>query len=357
MEGKDGRTERATPKRRQKARDEGNMPFSEEIVSMVVLFFGVWALRFTAPLVVEQVGFLFGEITEFQRGEWNAEFIREGAVRYGMVAGALFLPVGLTAMAAGLVSSIGQTGLFFSMKPLEWKFNFLNPINGFKSLFSPQSLVKLGMAILKISLIAFIIYLSVRKEVMELASLSFMSKGGLIVWIFSLCFRVAVVVSVLYVFIAVLDWIYKKRTHEKGIMMSKEEVKEERKQYEPNPIVKKAQRKKMMEFSLMRMMAAVPKASVVITNPTHVAVALEYDPSKMDAPKVTAKGLRLMAERIKTVAREHSVPIIERPELARSLYKNVEVGQSIPAQFYEAVAEILAYLHRLGRRVFNVAGA
>jgi len=163
-------------------------------------------------------------------------------------------------------------------------------------------------------------------------------------------------VVVLYIIIAVIDWYYRDYRYEYNLLMTKQEVKDEHKQQEQNPIIKQAQRKKMRQVSAAGMMAAVPKATVVITNPTHVAVALEYESDSMGAPKVVAKGLRLMAERIKAVARENNVPIIEKPELARALYKNVEIGKEIPAQFYEAVAELLAYLHRLGRKVFNTSG-
>ncbi|MFH0880877.1 MAG: EscU/YscU/HrcU family type III secretion system export apparatus switch protein, partial [Lentisphaerota bacterium] len=129
----------------------------------------------------------------------------------------------------------------------------------------------------------------------------------------------------------------------------RKEVEDERKQQEPSPIVRNAQRKKMREMSFMRMMAAVPKASVVITNPTHVAVALEYDAENMNAPKVVAKGLRLVAQRIKSIAREHNIPVIERPEVARDLYKHVKIGQEIPGRFYSVIAEILAYLFKIGQ--------
>jgi len=192
--------------------------------------------------------------------------------------------------------------------------------------------------------------------VMEVTGLTYMTAGSFIKWTMTLIYDMTLAVVVLYIIIAVIDWYYRDYRYEYNLLMTKQEVKDEHKQQEQNPIIKQAQRKKMRQVSAAGMMAAVPKATVVITNPTHVAVALEYESDSMGAPKVVAKGLRLMAERIKAVARENNVPIIEKPELARALYKNVEIGKEIPAQFYEAVAELLAYLHRLGRKVFNTSG-
>jgi flagellar biosynthetic protein FlhB len=168
------------------------------------------------------------------------------------------------------------------------------------------------------------------------------------IYIFKTVLMMAWAVTVLAIIIAILDFIYQKRKHEKSLMMTKEEVKEERKSQEPNPQLKKVQMRKMRELTMMRMMAAVPDSTVVVTNPTHVAVAIQYDPETMKAPRVVAKGLRLVAERIKRIARENDVPIIEKPPLARKLYKEVKVGREVPSGLYGAIAELLAYLYKIG---------
>jgi flagellar biosynthetic protein FlhB len=170
-------------------------------------------------------------------------------------------------------------------------------------------------------------------------------------WLFLLVYRLALTVCVAAIAIAALDWILKKRQYEKSIMMTKQEIRDEFRQNESSPLVRKAMVRRMRQLTVSRMMAAVPNANVIVTNPDHVAVAIEYDARTMSAPKVTAKGLRLMAERIKKVAREHNVPIVRRPETARALYKYVKVGHQVPSQFFRAVAEVLAYLHKLGRHV------
>lgn len=357
MEGRDGRTERATDKRRTEARERGTLVFSQEIVSLTVLALGIVGLRLFAPMILEQIAFLLTEVCRFPMlGEWDVKLVQTYFIRGSLFLAALLAPVCGMAMLGGIVASMAQTGPYFSTQPLAWKLSALSPLAGFRQLFSSQSWVNLGLSILKIAIIGGVIYGMTRHRIEEVSHLTYFTPGAFMQWTFMLVYRVTLAVLLIYIVIAALDWAYKKYKHEVQLMMTKEEVKEEHKQQEANPQVKRAQRKKMREFSLSRMIAAVPKATVVITNPTHVAVALEYDPTKMDAPKVVAKGLRLVAQRIKNIAAENGVPILERPPLARSLYKEVAVGKPIPAKFYEAVAEILAYLHKLGRKIFDLPG-
>ncbi|NCC51715.1 MAG: flagellar biosynthesis protein FlhB [Spartobacteria bacterium] len=348
MEGKDGRTEKATPKKRNKAREKGQMCLSSEITSMAVLFFGLIGLRYTVPFIYDQLGRLFIEVIRAPVGcKWTAELVQNWYIAGIGFFSLLLMPIVLPVIFGAVAANMGQTGPFLSMKAMKFSPGALNPIKGVKRLFSFQSILNVVLSMLKVALIAFVIYLMLRNRTMEVGNLAFVPVSVTVLWIFTLVFKISITVVVLFVFVAVLDWLYRKYKHEKDLMMTKEEVKEERKQYEPNPLVKRAQRKKMMELSMLRMMAEVPKADVVITNPTHVAVALKYDPESMDAPRVVAKGLRLVAQRIKEIARENGIPIIEKPAVARGLYKHVSVGQTISAGFYEAVAEILAYMYRL----------
>ncbi len=352
MEGKDGQTERATGKKRSKERKKGNLCISQEINTMGVLLLGIISLRIAFPAIWRKIMYLMQGVARFEQvGDWSPALVSQWAVGAFAFVGTLLAPIVIPVMFGAIVANMAQTKPFFSTETLKWKFSALNPVKGFKKLFSMQSAVNLVLSLFKIGFIVLTVYMLTRKHISIFATLGNLQSDGAMLWLSSLIFRICITVVALFVLVAVCDWFYRYYKYEQGIMMTKQEVKDERKQEELSPIIKKRQYKRMREFSLMRMIAAVPDASVVITNPTHVAVVLKYDPDTMDAPKVTAKGLRLVAERIKRIARENNVPIVERPAMARSLYKYVKVGQFIPSAFYEAVAEVLAFLHRIGRGV------
>ncbi len=352
MEGKEGQTERATAKRRGKERRKGNLCMSQEITSMVVLLMGILILRFTSGWVWWRLTAFFANIASFDGvGEWSAQSAGHAFAQGTKFVGILLAPLLSTVVCASVVANMAQTKPYFSTETLKWKWSALNPVKGFKKLFSLKSLVDLGVTLLKLSFITVSIIFVVRPEKDVFMSLSQVTVIEAVRWMFLLVFKIALWVACLHVIIAILDWSFKKYKHEKGMMMTKQEVKDEFKQTERSPLVKKAQMRKMRALSLSRMIAAVPQASVIITNPTHVAVALQYDPKNMGAPKVTAKGLDFLALRIRKIAEEHKVPIVERPEVARALYKHVEVGGEIPGKFYEAVAGILAYLHKIGKGI------
>ena len=348
MEGRDGQTERATPKRREEQRRKGNLCVSQEVITVFVLALSFLGLRWSVPVIGDRLLVFFGHVSRLSiGGTWNVSLIQQWFLAGLTFMGALMAPVFIMVFVGTLAANLVQTGAYFSTETLSLKFGELNPANGFKRLFSTQSLFDLALSALKVVLIIFVVYLVVRKRVVEIMSLPALTTGAAAAWMFGLMFRMSMTVVVLFALLAVADWCFKKRKYERGMMMTKKEVEEERKNQESSPMVRGALRRKMRELTMSRMMAAIPQASVVITNPTHVAVALEYDPEAMQAPKVTAKGLRLVAERIKDIAAEHNVPILERPEIARELYKHVKVGKEVPSRLYGAVAEILAYLYRL----------
>lgn len=350
MEGKDGRTERATSKRRQEERRKGNLVVSQEITTVLVLVLGFLCIRFAIFTQYEKIAILTQEIFRMPLGgHWNATLVQDWFFNGMLFFAALMMPLIVPLVIASLAANMAQTGPYFSMETLHWKWSSLNPINGAKQLISVQSFGTLLISIMKIGLIVLVIWLLLRRRLNEISGLAALSPAEVCTWTLSLIYRMIMAVAFLFIIIAAIDWLIKWYRHEKGMMMTKEEVKDERKQQEISPLVKRAQMRKMRELSMARMMSSVAKADVVITNPTHVAVALEYDTEKMGAPRVTAKGLRLVAERIKRIARENNVPILERPPLARDLYKHVKINQEIPARFYGLVAEILAYLYRMGQ--------
>jgi len=321
---------------------------SPEVKSMVVLLMGLLAIRFATPVMLRRIGFLLQEVVRLPATQhWNGALIQQWYAGGIVILMLMLLPVFIPIVLGAVVSNMVQTGPYFSIEALAWKPAALNPVKGLKSLFSAQSVVNMVLSIMKVALVVMICYLMIRKHVLDLGTLPFLSVGAAVRWILTFAFRISLAIVLLFFAIAIADWCHRKYRFEKSIMMTKDEVKEERKQHETSPVVKRQQRRKWQELTMLRMMAEVPKADVVITNPTHVAVALRYDPESMAAPRVVAKGLRLVAERIKAVARQHHVGIVERPELARDLHKNVEIGQQIPSRFYAAVAAVLAYLHRL----------
>jgi flagellar biosynthetic protein FlhB len=352
MEGKDGRTELATAKRRTDERRKGNLCVSQEVTSLCVLLLGIVALRHAVPSIFQQALNLFTEITRFNLHEpWTTASVCSGFANGCAGLGIMMAPFLVPVMLGSVVGNIVQTGPFFSMEALKMGVQNLSPTKGMKQLFSTQSVIQLLMGLLKATLVVLVAYFVCRHEVNNLIGLQDVDLASSTRWLFLLVYRLALTVCVSAIVIAVLDWILKKRQYEKSIMMTKQEIRDEFRQYETNPLVRKARARQMRQLTVSRMMAAVPNANVIVTNPDHVAVAIEYDARTMSAPKVTAKGIRLMAERIKKVARENNIPIVHRPETARALYKYVKVGQPVPSQFFRAVAEILAYLHKLGRNV------
>jgi flagellar biosynthetic protein FlhB len=358
MEGKDGRTEQATAKRRDDERRKGNLPVSQEVLSVSALLTASVMLRFSFP------GYITGarkmmtySYLELSPGShWSGEWVQSLALKGLQNVLFVMAPLLGALMLVGVVSSMGQTGPYFSWGAFKaGGLKALNPIKGVKRLFSLQSISKLFLTLLKIGLICSILWLVWSPHWNTIAQLMAFDLNSGLLWVGQHIFIMLISVCVFAILVAIIDTIITRRRHAKNMMMTKQEVKDERKQYEQKPEVKKAQSRKMRELLTNSLVAQMPKATVVITNPTRVAVAIQYDPSTMDAPKVIAKGMRLRAARIRELARTHGVPLVERPPLARSLYKSVSVGRSIPGELFEGVAEVLAYLHRLGHRLKGIS--
>ena len=353
MEGKEGRTEPATAKRRDERRKKGDLCVSMEIVTISTLFLGFLGLRWAVPRMGGQLVDMWREMSRIPVGAdvtWDASKIQEWFRSGTMFLGLLLAPIVVPTTLGTIIANMAQTGPNLSTEALAPKFNLLNPVNGIRQLFSTNTLFSMGMDLLKMLLIACVLYVILRNQFATIMTLSSWSLDSFEFWLFRLLFMTAMSVVSVFIVLAGIDYAYRHHTYEKNMMMTKKEVEDERKNQELPAVVKGAQRKRMRDLTMLRMMAAIPEANVIITNPTHVAVAIQYDPAKMSAPRVVAKGLRLVAQRIKEIAKEHDVPIIEKPEVARSLYKNVKVGHQIPSQFFGAVAEILAYLYKLGNQ-------
>lgn len=342
------RTEQPTPKRRREAREKGNVAKSTEINSVLVLLMGIIVLRIAGPWIFDQVGSTiaksFGMISNPQLDQASIiAYFRSAVITFFKVA----LPIALSIMVIGLLANILQIGFLLTAKPLIPKLDKIDPIAGFKRMFSIRSLVEACKSILKMLIIAVVAYLTIKGEFLNLLSLGQTSVGA--VWIFILMtgFKIVFRVALVLILLALFDYFYQRYEHEKKLKMTRQEVKEERKQLEGDPLVKSRIRSLQREMARRRMMEEVPKATVVVTNPTTLAIAIRYEITEMEAPLVVAKGRHIIAERMKSLARENDIPIVEDKLLARAMYDQVEPGDEIPIEFYNAVAEILAYVYKL----------
>jgi flagellar biosynthetic protein FlhB len=254
------------------------------------------------------------------------------------------------AFLIGIVANVGQFGFVFSAKPLQPTFSKINPISGFTRLFSKQILVNLAKQVLKLAAVVIILYQTVSQNLGFLAQVGQTTPDTFISMVAGLIFSIAWKFGLLLVVIGILDHLWMRYQFEDSLKMTKQEVKDEWRQSEGNPEAKAALKRRQREFARRRMMSAVPRATVVVTNPTHFAVALEWNELEMEAPVVTCKGADLLAKRIRQLAQEHGVPIMENPPLARTLYEKVELDQAIPPNLYAAVAQVIAFVFKLKRK-------
>lgn len=261
-----------------------------------------------------------------------------------------FLPVIGVAMVVGVVVNLLQVGVMFTAEPLSPNWARLNPVAGFTRLFSRRAFVESVKTLLKVLLIGWLTFSAVRADAAMLLRTSEIDPLMVLMLVGQLLYKMAWRVGLAMLVLALLDYGFQRWEYEKSLRMTKEEVKQELKQTEGDPQVRSRIRARQQAIARRRMMQAVPKADVVVTNPTHYAVALQYDAQKMAAPTVVAKGMNLIALRIREIAQQHGVPIVENPPLAQSLYRTVDIGEQIPPELYQAVAEVLAYVYRLRRR-------
>ena len=343
------KTERPTPKKIADARKKGTVAQSREIPSAVILLTSLGFFFFTGS-------WMFSSMSEFMGGV----FVNIGSFRIHDITTAstlsiitlksvlsILLPFMLAVVAAGIVANIVQIGFLFSPEAFSPKLSKFNPISGIKKLFSLKSFVELVKSLIKISFVGGIAYLTINTELKTIPTLMQMDIKDIISFIGFTSFKICLYVSIALIAMAVLDYAYQKYEYIKSLKMTKQEVKDENKQAEGDPGVKARIRSIQIEMSKRRMMESVPEADVVITNPTHLAIALKFDSEKMIAPKIVAKGAGKIAERIKKIADENHIPIVENRPLARTLFKIAEIDDYIPAELYQAVAEVLAYVYRL----------
>lgn len=351
--GNDNRTEKPTPRKLQKARDKGQVARSREVPSAAVFFgcllsFFYLGPRLTGALANEMKEYLHLRVPVDITVPFLADSLQRTALHMSVTVGAVLL----TAFACSLAVNVWQSGLAVSWEPLALNFGKINPKSGLSRIFSKNGLVELLKGIAMILVVSYISYQVVIKYLPLYPRLVLMDVRQLLYWTSTICFQVFLRVGVFLLLLALGDYAFQRYRFREQLKMTKQEVKDEFKEMEGDPLTRGRIRRIQREMARKRMMAEVPKAEVVITNPTHFAIALSYKMEEMDAPRVVAKGVGFLALKIKELAQKHDIPIVENPPLAQTLYKTVGIGDSIPASLYKAVAEILAYIYK-ARNAWN----
>ncbi|MBF0277579.1 MAG: flagellar biosynthesis protein FlhB [SAR324 cluster bacterium] len=345
------KSEAPSDKRREDSRKEGQVAFSKEATSAAILAgIGLIFYAMSSLILRRSEAFLADSFTHLQRPEFTVSIISQIFREVLDFALPIFLPFAFVAIVLGILSSVFQVGFRPTIKPLQPKFNKISPLSGIKRLFSTQGLAELFKSLFKLFVLGYIAYLTFQTEMEALTGLSIISVESIVNYNFSVVAKVVAKIILALVVLAVLDYFYQKWLNEQKMKMTKQEVKDEMKQSEGDPQLKNRIRQVQREMSRARMMQEVPKADAIVTNPTHFSVAIRYDRETMVAPEITAKGADFIAFRMRTIARENNVPVLERPALARELYRDVEIGETIPDRFYKAIAEILAYVYRIKKK-------
>jgi len=345
------KTEKATPKRREEARKKGQIARSQDLNGAVLLMAALLVLPSVGPRIFEQAATAMRQSLALLS---NPEIVSEEGVwtlaeRIAVPAGMAILPLGFACMVAGVLVSVAQVGLKPSGHGLKPDFKKLNPLQGAKNIFGARAPVETGKSITKVIVVGAIAAFAVLPKLEELGSLVGLPPVALAPRLGHEALSVLQRAAAAYLVIAILDYFYQRYKTEKDMRMDLQEVKDEVKQQGVPNEVRSAMRRRQMMASGKRMMEAVPTADVVVTNPTHYAVALKYEPNK-GAPEVVAKGMDAIAFKIRDAAKQAGVPVVPDPPLARSLHASVEIGQVIPEELYHAVAQVLAFVYRMARR-------
>lgn len=349
------KTEDATSKKLEDVRKEGNVAKSTEVVTAATLLALFLCLKIGVGFVGNRLLGTFQRFYPLMKRYIN-DGIDKNAFRFLFLRTAVDMGISVAPFfAAGFIVGILANALQFKFqvttKPLEPKFNKINPINGFKRIFSPNTLIELLKSIIKITMISYMAYSVLIDHVKDIYLLYDMSIVQGMSLMLDIIMELGIKICLLFILLGAADLFYQRWKFKEDNKMTKQEVKDEFKNSEGDPKVKGQQRQRMQQASQRRMMAAIPEADVVITNPTHFAVALAYESGKGQAPVVVAKGSDFIAARIKDIAKESGVVIVENKPLARMLYYNVDLDAEIPPELYQAVAEVLAYVYQLKNRV------
>lgn len=345
------KTEQATDARREEFRKRGQVAHTRELSSALFLFVAAGGVYVLGQFLFKNIF----EVLNYSFGAQMVSLIRSGEIQEALkFSGAkmiiLVLPVLAIAGLIGAASSVVQIGFLQVEDALSPDFNKINPIEGFKRLMSLRALVEGFKSFLKLCVVGVILYFLLKGEAQQVPYLVTFSVEQILMYVGKVLVKLFFGVGALTVILAVADYFYQRWDLEKKMMMTKQEIKEESKQREGDPLIKSRIRRMQRERANKRMMDAIPKADVVVTNPTHIAVVLKYS-DNLPAPQLVAKGADLIAEKIKAIAKENNIPIVENKPLARTIFKTLKIGQVIPRELFVAVAEVLSYVYRLKKKV------
>ncbi|MCA9291518.1 MAG: flagellar biosynthesis protein FlhB [Phycisphaerales bacterium] len=342
------KTEDATPKRRTEARQRGQIPRSQDLASvfaLLVVTVALWALLTPS---LDMLGRIMETLLTDAAGRpgdpaaaWSA-IVTAGEGLFRVVA-----PLALLAWLGSYLSHFVQVGWLFSFETLQPSLSKLNPISGAKRIFGLSGLVKASLDSGKVAVVMAVAIITIHGDAPEIAVLAYLDPLTAMGRAGQMLFELAMKLLFVLLLLGAADFFYQKWKHGEDLKMTKQQVKDEMKSADGDPEVKKRRMRMAQQIAMQRVAATVPKADVIITNPEHISIAIQYDASSMRAPKVVAKGADYLAMRIRQIAMQHGIPIIERKPLARALYAQVDVGREVPPDFYQAVAEILAYVYRL----------
>jgi flagellar biosynthetic protein FlhB len=341
------KTELPTGRKLSEARERGQVAKSQDLSAAIDLITSVVLIVVFGGSLIKAISGVMRHVLERPYDSLNPaamgalmlSLMGQTALAVAPVLGLLFV--------IGIAAHIMQVGLVFTTQPLQPNLSRLNPVNGLGRLFSRRNLIKTLVGCIKLVIVVLVAYLYLSGVMQKVAGLPLLPAMAGVSVIGRLALELSAWLLAVLLVIGVTDWLYQRWQHTQDLKMTKDEVKDERRSMEGDPMVKGRRMKLMREMALQRINQAVPRADVIVTNPTHYSVAIEYDAATMKAPRIVAKGVDHMAMRIRQVALVHKVPIVERPPLARGLYYGVEVGQEVSPEFYQAVAELLAYVYRL----------
>lgn len=342
------KTEEATPRKREKAREEGQVAKSTEITTTFLLVVMFSTIKIMGVGYVERMINLFRNIVKFFDTEvFDNNFVTELLRYVGLELLFIVGPLFAIAFIIAFMTNVLQVGWKPTFKPMQPKLSNISPINGLKRMFSLKTFIELIKSIIKITIILIIAFLTIRDYESLIFAFYQLETIESYAYIVNIALDLGIRIGAFFMIVAIIDYVYQRYSLSKKLRMTKQEVKDEYKMTEGNPEIKQRIRQRMREASMRRMMQELPQADVVITNPTHFAVAVKYDESVAAAPMVLAKGADILAARIKEKAKEFDIEIVENKPLARALYYTVEIGDEVPPELYQTVAEVLAFVYNL----------
>jgi len=350
--GEDGgeKTEEPTPHKLREAKKKGQIAKSKDFTAAILIITSFYTLKAFSVYIWENISafshLIFTQIPEDFSYSKVGLILQETLMVFVITMAPIF---GIIAGVALIIEAI-QTGGVIAFDPIQPKFSKLNPIEGFKKFFSLKQYVELVKSVLKMAIVIYLLYTVLKDELVMVVISQEMTHYQVIAFVGRIVMEVVARIGLFYIIIAIADYLYQRYEYIKGLRMSKKEIKDEYKKLEGNPLIKQRQRDMARQMMQSRQMGSVPGADVVVTNPIHIAIAIRYKSNDMAAPKVVAKGKRLVAKEIRRIAEDNKVPIVENPPLAQALYKVTEVDMEVPPNYYKAVAEILAFVYNLKKK-------